>query len=289
MFDREFVSIVHRFAEHLCLEAAALGAIIEVESGGRVFARVKGRKEPLIRFEGHYFYRLLPAARRNTAIVQGLAHQKAGKIRNPRTQDRRWKLLSHAMAIDREAALQSTSWGLGQVMGLHWRWLGYASTDAMVARIRDGAEGQIEAMLRYIEKAGLGGFIRERDWAGFARAYNGPAYARHGYDRKIGDAYRRLKKTLGREDPPRFSSRHQVFTLRLGARGDGVRAAQRALAALGYPLAADGDFGPVTRATVIAFQRDQGLRTDGVIGPKTLERMTRGLPQPGNQLAGARL
>ncbi|HMJ37524.1 MAG TPA: peptidoglycan-binding protein [Baekduia sp.] len=52
--------------------------------------------------------------------------------------------------------------------------------------------------------------------------------------------------------------------LRSGSRGDAVAAAQRALG-----LAADGVFGPATRAAVRSFQKAHGLTVDGRIGPKT--------------------
>ena len=60
------------------------------------------------------------------------AAPKAGVIRNGRSQSQRWKMLKRAMAINRTAALSSTSWGLGQVMGIHWNWLDYGSVDALV-------------------------------------------------------------------------------------------------------------------------------------------------------------
>jgi hypothetical protein len=53
-------------------------------------------------------------------------------------------------------------------------------------------------------------------------------------------------------------------------RGDHVRNLQEVLAANGYnPGPIDGIFGKLTREAVIAFQRDQGLAVDGIVGPRT--------------------
>jgi peptidoglycan hydrolase-like protein with peptidoglycan-binding domain len=52
--------------------------------------------------------------------------------------------------------------------------------------------------------------------------------------------------------------------LRTHSRGPGVAAAQRALG-----VAADGEFGPLTRQAVRRFQRAHGLVVDGIVGPIT--------------------
>jgi putative peptidoglycan binding protein len=59
------------------------------------------------------------------------------------------------------------------------------------------------------------------------------------------------------------------------ASGSGaVRRVQRALRELGYGVGAvDGRFGPRTRSAVGWFQRKHGLTIDGVVGPRTLERL----------------
>ncbi len=52
-----------------------------------------------------------------------------------------------------------------------------------------------------------------------------------------------------------------------GDRGDDVRLLQQTLSALGYnPGTADGIFGSRTEAAVRDFQRDQGIRADGIVG-----------------------
>lgn len=80
----------------------------------------------------------------------------------------------------------------------------------------------------------------------------------------------------------------RVAVLRQGMSGDKVGELQTKLGDLGYTdlhgniLASDNDFGPSTKAAVEAFQRDQGLKSDGVAGSdtlKALEAQTKALTQ----------
>lgn len=57
-------------------------------------------------------------------------------------------------------------------------------------------------------------------------------------------------------------------TLRRGARGDAVKQVQSKLG-----LKDDGIFGPTTEAAVRSFQRGQRLVADGIVGPKSWEKL----------------
>ncbi len=66
--------------------------------------------------------------------------------------------------------------------------------------------------------------------------------------------------------------------LKVGSRGDNVRLVQEYLNVLSraYPLpriATDGRYGPATENAVKAFQRLFGLAADGIVGPRTWERL----------------
>jgi peptidoglycan hydrolase-like protein with peptidoglycan-binding domain len=66
--------------------------------------------------------------------------------------------------------------------------------------------------------------------------------------------------------------------LRVGDFGAEVERAQALLSKQGFdPKGADGQFGPNTRAAVVAFQRAKGLSADGVIGPQTWKALQAGV------------
>ena len=71
MFTAETIAEITGAAKDLDVEPAALLAVAEVESGGQAFALVEGRREPLIRFEGHYFDRRLSEQNRAIAREKG--------------------------------------------------------------------------------------------------------------------------------------------------------------------------------------------------------------------------
>jgi peptidoglycan hydrolase-like protein with peptidoglycan-binding domain len=63
------------------------------------------------------------------------------------------------------------------------------------------------------------------------------------------------------------AAKNQVISK--GSTGDAVKIAQIALNLKGYNLQADGIFGNLTTHSTWQFQKDNGLRVDGVIGPET--------------------
>lgn len=81
-----------------------------------------------------------------------------------------------------------------------------------------------------------------------------------------------------------------VSVLQLGSKGDLVRDLQTVLTRLGYFTGAlDGDFGPRTRAAVLAFQADNHLEADGKVGALTREAIAVASPRevsPARAFAG---
>jgi peptidoglycan hydrolase-like protein with peptidoglycan-binding domain len=73
---------------------------------------------------------------------------------------------------------------------------------------------------------------------------------------------------LGRATRP-AAGRRGLLPVQLGERSNAAAAVQQRLAANGVCLAVDGEFGPITRRAVRAFQRAHGLVADGVVGRAT--------------------
>lgn len=233
------------------LPAAVLLAIAIVETNAVAGTLVGARLEPLIRFEGHYFDRLLPADGRRIARAAGLSDPRAGAVRNPAGQAARWALLNRAASIGRAAAYRSTSWGLCQVMGDHFARLGFASPEDLAGEARRSPEGQFEVAARFLGIGRLGAMLANGDHAGFARRYNGPRYRQNSYDTKIAAAMRDAGRLLAARILPKH-----------GDRGPAVLALQTALGRHGHELVADGIFGPLTAAALAAFHRLAGKGVD---------------------------
>jgi N-acetylmuramidase len=167
-------------------------AILDVESAGSGFDR-QGR--PKMLFEPHIFWRELgPGPKRDEAARQGLAYPKWKRDYPADSYPR----LEKAMAIDRNAALRSASWGLPQIMGFNCKLAGYPTAKAMVEAFLDDEDTHLRAMINFIKATGLDDELRRHDWAGFARGYNGAGFAKNGYDRKLAQAFakwQRIKDT----------------------------------------------------------------------------------------------
>lgn len=151
-------------------------AILDVESRGSGF---DGQGRVAMLFEPHVFWRELgPGKKRDLAAGMGLAYPKWKPGAYPADS---YPRLIAAMKIDATAAMRSASWGLGQVMGFNHALAGYETPQAMVIAFADDEERHLEAMIRFIRKAGLDDELRRLDWNGFARGYNGPGHAQNGY------------------------------------------------------------------------------------------------------------
>lgn len=77
-----------------------------------------------------------------------------------------------------------------------------------------------------------------------------------------------------RPDPKPSEPKGSGPLLKQGGKGNPVRRLQERLKELGFdPGGVDGDLGPKTVAAVKRFQEREGLQADGVVGPKTWQKL----------------
>lgn len=264
--DMQIFAAAQKAAAAYNVPAPWIAAVIAKESGGVVFANVDGQRLPLIRWEGHYFYQRLTGTDLEQAMAKKLAAPKPGAIKNPADQVDRWRTLYRpGCDIDALAAQESTSWGVGQVMGAHWKRLSFASVGDLVMTACSGLDGQVEIMMRYCREFGLLDELARGDALGFARGYNGPKAPK-----RYADDIERLAKEFGGE----VNTAEVAGMLRMGMKGAKVRELQGLLNRSGAALKTDGDYGPATKDAVLVFQRKNGLTPDGIVGPETTRTLS---------------
>lgn len=239
-------------AKKLGCAVAAVRAVIDVESRGGFFA--DGR--PKILYERHYFCRLTKG--KYDPRHPDISNKKFGGYKGGPAE---YERLSRAIALDRDAALRSASWGAFQIMGDNCKLAGFKNVEDFVAAMVAGEPQQLDAFVNFVKATNLDDELRRLDWVGFARGYNGPAYKVNKYDEKLAAAYRYHSAGGARTTSP-------LPVLKMGDTGDEVKILQKALG-----LTDDGDFGPMTKAAVIAFQKKHKLYADGVVGKNTWAKL----------------
>jgi hypothetical protein len=171
-------------AKALGVEVACIKAVTKVESRGSGFLP---SGEPVILFERHWMYKLLKAKTGKEPELNEVCNPKAGGYQGGASEHIR---LNTAVMIDRECALQSASWGLFQIMGFHWKSLGYASLQAFVNDQYASEGKQLSTFVKFIQiNPSMHNALKAKDWAKFAKLYNGPNYAINKYDIKLEAAY----------------------------------------------------------------------------------------------------
>ncbi|WP_254592822.1 N-acetylmuramidase family protein [Bacteroides sp. Marseille-P8574] len=189
LIDEDFTQV----AELLGCEPAALKAVQQVETGGRGGFFSPGR--PAILFEGHIFWTQLKKRGRNPEdYVKG-----NGNILYPKWEKGHYKggigeydRLEQARKINREAADASASWGMFQIMGFNYAACGEESIESFVRSMCESEFKQLLLTANFLKKnSQMLQALQARDWAVFAKCYNGPAYAQNRYDVKLEAAYQK--------------------------------------------------------------------------------------------------
>lgn len=228
--------------------APALWAVLTVETSGCGFLP---DRRPKILFERHWFSRLTHG--QFDSVEPGVSNPKAGGYGpDGGFQHER---LAKAIFLDRRAALQSASWGLGQVMGFNAEKVGFANVEELVTASQGSENAQLAAMVAFIGQADIAKHLRSGDWASFAFRYNGTDFQKNKYDEKLDLFHKRFMQ---------------------GPMPDlTVRTLQMGLMLLGYggPRFVDGWFGSNTQKALMKYQHASGLGISGIADTATLDRL----------------
>lgn len=177
-------------ADYLQDDVPSVKAVRGVEAPAGGFL-VDGRATIL--FERHVMYRQLKANGFNPddylADPNIVNKTPGGYLGKAAEYDR----LAKASKIDETSALESCSWGAYQIMGYHWKLLGFNSVRDYVAANQASELGQLQCFVKFIKaNPALLKAIREDDWATFAKNYNGPDYKKNNYDVKLAEAFKKF-------------------------------------------------------------------------------------------------
>jgi hypothetical protein len=172
-------------AAEIKVDPIALWAVIHVETKGAGFLP---DRRPQILFERHRFSAL--TKQRFDKLHPAISASKPG-FYGP-AGSHQYVRLDKAIALHRETALQSASWGLGQIMGHNSGEAGYRNVEEMVVAMMRSEDDQLMAMVHFLKHNKIDRFLVARKWDSFANRYNGPTYKKNNYDEKLAAAHARF-------------------------------------------------------------------------------------------------
>lgn len=107
---------------------------------------------------------------------------------------RQWTQLINARKVNAQGANMGTFWGMFQIGGFNYRLCGCSSVDEMVRLMSTSELEQLQLFATFLVNTGMVKDLKAKNWASFARKYNGTGYARRGYHTKMANAYARFSK-----------------------------------------------------------------------------------------------
>ena len=212
--------------------APELWSVLSVETTGCGYL---ADRRPRILFERHIFHK--ETGGKFDALHPSISRpDSGGYVGGAGEYDR----LAEAITLDRRAALESASWGIGQVLGFNAALAGFANVDAMVTAVVDDEDAQLAGTAAFMHAQGLHTSLGAHDWAKFAAGYNGADFKKNQYDARLAAAFSGF--TAGPLPDPDVR-RAQVFLMFLGI----------------DPGRIDGIAGKRTRSAVAQFREQDGL------------------------------
>ncbi len=173
-------------AARIGCEVAAIKAVTSVESRGSGF---DPEGFPITLFEGHWFHKLTKGA--YSASHPTLSYPKWTRQFYGKSWQQEKARLQQAIELDRTAGMLSASWGMFQIMGFNHKLCGFADVQSFVNAMCESEGKQLDAFVTFILGANLASALISKNWAAFAKTYNGPEYAKNAYDVKLQAAYKK--------------------------------------------------------------------------------------------------
>lgn len=181
------------------IHPAALLAVKLIESGTESGFLDSGK--PQILFEGTVFYKYLKANVKSLDIDKLCAQYP--NIIYPKWDkskylggEKEWTRLEQARQINVKYANYAASWGMFQVMGFNYKSCGCESINEFVEKMSASQEQQLRLTLNFLKHSNLIVPLQKRQWATFARGYNGPGFAKNRYHIKLQAAYNNYLKSF---------------------------------------------------------------------------------------------
>ena len=181
------------------IHPAALLAVKLIESGTKSGFIDSGK--PQILFEGHVFYKYLKANVKSLdmnklcAQYPNIVYPKWDKSKYF-GGEKEWTRLEQARKINMKYANYAASWGMFQVMGFNYKTCGCKSIDEFVEKMCTSQEQQLLLTLNFLKNSNLIVPLQKRQWATFAKGYNGPGFAQNKYHIKLQAAYNNYLKSF---------------------------------------------------------------------------------------------
>ena len=176
--DKDFQTAADEYG----IEVAVIRAVAKVESGGRTGFDAQGR--PKILFEAHIFHKFTKGKYDKQYPQLSQPTWALGKKYYSLDQ---WSRMYQAMDLDQEAAWKSASWGMFQIMGFNHS--GFDTVGQFVAAMFESEYQHLMSFLAFCADNDLIPVLKKKDWASFARSYNGAGYKQNKYDQAMAKAY----------------------------------------------------------------------------------------------------
>ncbi|CAN5203060.1 hypothetical protein BH09PAT1_BH09PAT1_1380 [soil metagenome] len=177
-----------RNAKRIKTGVAEIKTFLAVETKNKGF---DSQDRPLILFERHIFHKLTKG--KYDSDHPNISNKVSGGYGSSASQYSRF---SAAFKLNPDAAMKSTSWGLGQVMGFNHKVAGYDTVNEFVDAMKESEGKQLDAAISFIIHNNLADDLRNHNWAGFAKGYNGAGYRKNAYDTKLAQFYAKFSKEL---------------------------------------------------------------------------------------------